>query len=326
VAITDTERILGFSGVGSDHHAPGGPVLTRATHDVLDSGQPAVLWSRADIGCEVSGCPLAAAIVVPLMVRGAAEGTLKAYYSSSRLLTEPHVDMIASMGQLLSTQLELSELERQSELATRMELQALQAQINPHFLFNTINTIASLIRTDPPEARRLLREFAAFYRRTLEHGEDLIQLEQELEYTRSYLTLEHARFGDRIVVEERVTAEALELEVPAFIIQPLVENAIQHGMRPEGDLHVAIEADVTDGCLRIRVRDDGRGIAADDLPRVFEPGFGRGLGVALRNVNERLRGHFGPESRLLIESEEDQGTVASMLIALDRTRKGVCAE
>jgi two-component system sensor histidine kinase LytS len=326
VAITDTQTILGFAGIGADHHAVGGPVLTRATHEALESGGYRELTSKAEIGCEVADCPLAAAIVVPLIVRDHPEGTLKLYYPSAALLTETQGEIVQGLGRLLSTQLELAELDRQSELAARMELQALQAQINPHFLFNTINTIASLIRTDPPEARRLLREFAAFYRRTLEHREELITLDQELDYTRMYLTFEHARFGDRFEVEEHTTEGARGVEVPAFIVQPLVENALQHGMRAQGVLHVAIETEVSETCLRLRVRDDGIGIAAADLPRVFDPGFGRGLGIALRNVDDRLRGHFGPESGLSIESEEGRGTVVTMSITLDRSLNGGCSE
>ena len=154
--------------------------------------------------------------------------------------------MAEGLAQVLSTQLELAELERQTELATRMELKALQAQINPHFLFNTINTIASLIRTDPARARELLREFAAFYRRTLESGDELIPLELELEQTHRYLMFELARFGDRVVVQEEVDPKVRRILVPAFIVQPLVENAIAHGMRPDAPLTVSLTSSVCD--------------------------------------------------------------------------------
>lgn len=324
VAMTNTETILGFAGVGADHHAVGGPVLTRATHETLATGDYGILASREEIGCEVSGCPLAAAIVVPLVFRDRPEGTLKFYYASADSLTDTEGEMVSGLGRLLATQLGLAELDRQSELATRMELQALQAQINPHFLFNTINTIASLIRTDPPEARRLLREFAAFYRRTLEHREEMISLEQELEYTEMYLTFEHARFGERFSVVKSVSDAARSIQVPAFVVQPLVENALQHGMRERGVLHITIEATTDDGCLRVCVRDDGRGIAAADLPRILEPRFGRGLGIALRNVDDRLRGHFGPRSGLTIHSEEGRGTTVTMSITYEPSARGEC--
>ena len=192
-------------------------------------------------------------------MRGRSAGTLKFYYTTPRLLNETQVAMAEGLAMMLSTQLELSELERQTELATRMELKALQAQINPHFLFNTINTIASLIRTDPARARELLREFAAFYRRTLESGDELITLGQEIEQTRRYLTFELARFGDRVIVEEELEPQVLQMLVPAFIVQPLVENAISHGMRAEGPLTIRLFSSTDERRLRPHHRGRRRG-------------------------------------------------------------------
>ena len=316
VAITDRETVLGFSGLGEDHHTTGGPIITRATREALEMNEHRILATKEEIGCPKKDCVLKAAIVVPLEMRGQAVGTLKFYYTTPRLLNETQIAMVEGLAMLLSTQLELSELDRQTALACSMELKALQSQINPHFLFNTINTIASLIRTDPPKARDLLREFASFYRRTLENSEELITLDRELEYVRRYLTFERARFGeDRIRVTEDVDAAALAVQVPAFVLQPIVENAVQHGIRPEGMLHIAIEARGGDGTLLLRVRDDGMGISEEDLPRVLEPGFGRGLGIALKNVDDRLKGHFGPDSGLRVTSREGEGTTVKVTIA-----------
>ena len=317
VAITDTERVLGFAGIGEDHHSVGGPIITKATHDTLETNESRILETQEEIGCPRTDCLLRAAIVVPLQMRGEAVGTLKFYYTTPRLLNETQIAMAEGLGKMLSTQLELSELERQTELATRMELKALQAQINPHFLFNTINTIASLIRTDPVRARELLREFAAFYRRTLEAGDDLIPLERELEQTRRYLNFELARFGDRVIVEEHIDQAVRALLVPAFIVQPLVENAIAHGMRPDAPLTVRLtsSACIEDGSVCITVADDGVGISAERLPHVLEPGSAKGLGIALRNVDDRLKGHFGPGSGVLVESTEGEGTAVSLVLA-----------
>ena len=302
VAITDTELVLGFAGVGEDHHEVGGPIITRATHE--------------EIGCPRKDCLLKAAIVVPLEMRGRAAGTLKFYYTTPRQLNETQQAMVEGLARVLSTQLELAELERQTELATRMELKALQAQINPHFLFNTINTIASLIRTDPARARELLREFAAFYRRTLEAGEELIPLDRELAQTRRYLHFEIARFGDRVVVEEDIDPDVRELPVPAFIVQPLVENAIAHGMRENTPLTIRLASEhCADGTVCLTVSDDGVGIPAEKLPHVLEAGFGRGLGIALKNVDDRLKGHFGPGSGVRVASVEGQGTAVTLVFA-----------
>jgi len=314
VAITDTERVLGFAGIGEDHHEVGGPILTRATRESIETNEHRILGSREEIGCPQRECLLRAAIVVPLESRGEAVGTLKFYYTTPRLLNETQVTMVDGLAKLLSTQLELSELERQTELACRMELKALQAQINPHFLFNTINTIAMLIRTDPATARDLLREFAFFYRRMLEDNEGLVPLRQELEYALTYLRFEQARFGDRLRVEDRFANDVLDTPVPAFILQPLVENCVQHGTRAEGPLTVCMTGERSGRVVTVTIADDGLGITPADLPRVLEAGFGRGLGIALKNVDDRLKGHFGAGSGLAVASEPGIGTTVTMTI------------
>jgi two-component system, LytTR family, sensor kinase len=320
VAITDRTTVLGFAGTGEDHHTVGGPIITRATLDALESGEHEVLETADEIGCPEPECPLVAAIVVPLMVRDVPVGTLKFYYTSPGLLNETQVALAEGLGTLLSTQLELAELDRQTELATRMELRALQAQINPHFLFNTLNTIAHFIRTDPVEARRLLREFASFYRSTLEHDEDLITVSQELEFTTTYLDLEQARFGDRLSLEVHVTPDAMSVMIPAFVIQPLVENSIQHGFPAGRPLAITIWSERAHGCLELMVGDNGVGIEPGELPKVLEPGYGRGLGIALKNIDDRLTGHFGPRSGLSMRSEVGRGTTVTLTIDLDYAR------
>ncbi len=316
VAITDTERVLGFAGIGEDHHAVGGPIMTRATRESIEMNEHRILGSKEEIGCPRRDCMLRAAIVVPLEMRGETVGTLKFYYTTPRLLNETQVTMVEGLAGLLSTQLELSELEHQTALACRMELKALQAQINPHFLFNTINTIAMLIRTDPGTARELLREFASFYRRMLEDNEGLIPLRQELEYALTYLRFEQARFGDRLVVTQEFEAGVLDVSVPAFILQPLVENCVQHGVCSDRPLTIELTGSREGRVIRVRVTDNGAGIAEAELPRVLEAGFGKGLGIALKNVDDRLKGHFGPGSGLAVDSVEGQGTTVTVSIVV----------
>ncbi len=312
VAITDTERILGFAGIGEGHHFPGGPILTRATRETLRDKEHRILPTKEEIGCSEPDCMLKAAIVVPLVQRDKAVGTLKFYYTTPRMLNETQIAMAEGLAQLLSTQLELAELDRQTQLATRMELKALQAQINPHFLFNTINTIAMLIRTDPEQARILLREFASFYRMTLEVGDHPITLGREFEYVRSYLMFERARFGQRIRVTEELSPEVVDVEVPAFVVQPIVENAVKHGMPADGVLHIHLSARRNGRDLLIEVSDDGVGISEADLPKVLEPGFGKGLGIALKNVDDRLKGYFGADSGVEVTSEQGKGTLVQL--------------
>lgn len=316
VAMTDRENVLGFAGAGEDHHETNRPIMTEATRRTIEYDAPQVLGSKAEIGCPVADCPLRAAIVVPLDMKGAAAGTLKFYYSSPDKLTESRIAVAEGLGRLLSTQLEVSEVEKQRELACRAELRALQAQINPHFLFNTLNTITMLCRTDPGEARRLLVQFSNFFRKSLEHSDAMITLKQEIEYVNNYLILERARFGNNLHIIEDIQPAAENARIPAFLLQPLVENSIKHGLPEDGSLSIRIRAHCENGSVKVAVQDDGKGMTPDELARLLTPGFGRGLGIGLRNVSERLKGIFGPEHDLEVTSSPSVGTSVSFNVPL----------
>ncbi|MCL2403592.1 MAG: histidine kinase [Coriobacteriia bacterium] len=317
VAMTDEEYVLAFAGRGADHHTPGRPIATEATHTALSRNETVVLSSKVAIGCKDPRCPLRAAIVVPLEVGSRVVGTLKYYYIREGALTETELASAEGLARLLSTQLIIHELEQQATLATELELKALQAQINPHFLFNTINTISAYIRTDAEKARHLLRQFAGFYRRTLEHGDHPITLGLELEFLKQYFELEKARFGDQVNLGLDIDVAALDLPMPSFMLQPLVENSIEHGMRDDGSpLRVEVLVEYIQGSdtWLVTVSDDGVGIDEDSLAAIFEKSSSAGLGVALRNVSDRLRGFYGLDSELVIESTKGVGTEISFLI------------
>ncbi len=317
VAITDRTQILGFSGVDRKNHEQGTPIQTVVTLDTLEDGQTRVVETANALGFKGDGAKIKGAIIVPLVVRENIVGTLKFYYTSASRMDEDQLAMAEGFAQLLSTQLSLSYLEQQAELAARMELKALQAQINPHFLFNTINTIASYTRTDPTKARTMLREFAVYYRRLLENSEDLIPLASEIEQTERYLMFQRARFGeDSVQMQISDLGELGELRVPAFILQPLVENAVGHGRRPDGStLHIAVTVKPVGDDAVISVTDDGVGIPPERLATVVDGGSKTGMGIALKNVNARLRGYFGSLSGLSIQSVEGEGTTVVLLLS-----------
>lgn len=317
VAITDRTQILGFSGVDRKNHEQGTPIQTVVTLDTLEDGQTRVVETANALGFKGDGAKIKGAIIVPLVVRENIVGTLKFYYTSASRMDEDQLAMAEGFAQLLSTQLSLSYLEQQAELAARMELKALQAQINPHFLFNTINTIASYTRTDPTKARTMLREFAVYYRRLLENSEDLIPLASEIEQTERYLMFQRARFGeDSVQMQISDLGELGELRVPAFILQPLVENAVGHGRRPDGStLHIAVTVKPVGDDAVISVTDDGVGIPPERLATVVDGGSKTGMGIALKNVNARLKGYFGSLSGLSIQSVEGEGTTVVLLLS-----------
>jgi two-component system sensor histidine kinase LytS len=314
VAITNRAVILGFAGAEKESHPIGSPILTKATIRALESDQMQVIVSQDEIGFPQEYNQLQAAIVVPLILRDDPVGVLKFYYRSSKKIDETQRAMAQGLGTLLAMQLSLAELDYQRELASQMEIKALQAQINPHFLFNTINTIASLIRTNPAQARILLREFAVFYRSTLEGSLDLISLSQEHAQTLRYLGFEIARFGGERIAVQSTIAHGLDcLRVPAFIIQPIVENAVGHGMRDDRPLHISIDARCDQGIVLITIRDDGIGIPKDKLPHTLD-GSRKHAGVALKNVDDRLRGYFGRGAGLEVQSTLGEGTTVILTL------------
>ena len=318
VAMTDDRVVLGYVGRFAENFPLGSPIHTAATHEALDT-QEAQVFSSTGATATSSGSPIIpAGIVAPLVVRNASLGTLKLYYETPELIDETQLAISEGFAELLSTQLSMAELDRQVELATKAELQALHSQINPHFLFNTINTIASLIRTDPDRARNLLREFATFYRRTLENSDDLITVQREIEQTIRYLGFEVARFGEsRIRKVVRVEPGLEVVRVPAFIIQPIVENSVNHAMRPEGPLTLTIDVHADGDDVVIDVSDDGLGMTdevAERLVRGECRASDRGTGIALHNVDARLRTCFGGDSGLELHSELGVGTTVTMRI------------
>ena len=315
VAMTDDKFVLGYAGAHAEAFPIGSAIHTPATHRVLAS-QTVEVFRSSEAFASASNPLIPAGIVAPLVVRGVSVGTLKLYYESDALIDETQRAIAEGLAQLLSTQLSIAELDRQVELATKAELQALQAQINPHFLFNTINTIASLIRTDPARARALLREFAAFYRQTLENSNDLIPLDREMQQTMRYFAFEQARFGAERVRLEADIDDFGDLRVPSFIIQPIVENAVNHAMPAEGQLNIDISIEEAGDDVVITVADDGVGMSEEQARRLLQNASAseKGTGIALKNVDARLRAVFGPGSGVSVSSQIGKGTQVTLLL------------
>jgi LytS/YehU family sensor histidine kinase len=300
VAVTDTQRVLAFVGAGADHHTAGDRPI-RPVFAALAQGRPllAPLGLRSE--CGHPACPLGAAAIVPLALVDGPAGAVVAFATDGSPLDETAVQTLESLGEQLSAQLQLSEL--RTATAT-----ALQAQMEPHFVFNALNTIAAFIRTDPERARHLVLAFADALRARLARPGEFVTLQEELGHVQSYLDLEQARFGFELDVKVDADPAALEVRLPPLLVQPLVENAVKHG-KTDRPLHLVVRARLRRGRLRVTVRDDGRGIARDALDRVLEPGFGDGTGLGLANVELRLRAHYGSGVRL---RSSPRGTVVSL--------------
>jgi two-component system LytT family sensor kinase len=202
-----------------------------------------------------------------------------------------------------NTRLEMN-LEQHQQLLLKSRMDALTAQINPHFLFNTLNTVSSLIRYDPDTARGVVIKLSNILRRLLRKHETFVPLQEELDFIDDYLDIEVARFGrDNLVIHKQIDDHTLEAFVPSMLLQPIVENALKHGLAAKiGVGELTIRTESQDGRLVITIEDNGVGISKERMAQVFEDGIG------ISNVHERLRVLYGADFRMDITSREGEGT------------------
>ncbi len=202
-----------------------------------------------------------------------------------------------------NTRIEMN-LERHQQLLLRARMDALSSQINPHFLFNTLNTVSALIRMDPDTARGVVLKLSNILRRLLRKHETFVPLREELSFIDDYLDIEVARFGeDNLDVVKEIGEDTLETFIPSMLLQPIVENSLKHGLAPkvEGG-RLFLRTANRDGRLHIEIEDNGVGISEEKMPHVYVEGIG------LSNVRERLRVLYGTDFNLDISSQEGQGT------------------
>lgn len=313
VAFTDKDEIIAHVGEGDDHHHVGELVKTELTRRVLSTDRFVIADKRSEIACEHRNCRLKSAIIVPIKLESEVIGVLKLYKKEERAITMVETELALGLAQLFSTQLELSRIDQQKELLARSELKALQAQINPHFLFNAINTIVSYTRTQPDHARKLLIHLGDFFRSNLQEPISEVALEKELEHITSYVEIEKARFGDKLKILYTIDND-VNCKLPPLLLQPLVENAIKHGVlkRTEGGF-VRICASKKDKGTYISVLDNGVGMCEETINRVLIENSSRDS-IGLRNVDARLKSMYGKDNGLKIESTEGVGTLITLFI------------
>lgn len=321
VSITDQQQILAHVGVGSDHHKSLSDILTGLSKEVLADGKTREAHSREQIGCDHLGCPLEAAIVIPLKSRQQVIGTLKMYFTDTKDLTFVERQLAEGLGNIFSSQIELGEMETEGKLLKDAEIKSLQAQVNPHFLFNAMNTISALIRVNSEQARELLLQMSLFLRSNLQGArQPVIPLRQELEQLDAFMNLEFARFPNRYTVKQMVGEGPEEILVPPFILQVLVENAFRHAFqsRKTGNL-VNIQVRKEEKGIHLEVSDNGYGIEEGLFLLVGKETVPseKGTGSALENLNKRLINLYGEKAALHFSSSKE-GTSISCSIPIQR--------
>lgn len=206
-------------------------------------------------------------MILPLFEENKVAGTLKIYLS----VTARKQQLAEGLSMLISIQLEISNVENFKNMAREAELKALQTQINPHFLFNSLNTIASFVRIDPTKAREVIIDLSIYLRYNLENSSKLVPLYKEIEQVQAFVNIEQARFGDKINISYHIPDDLKDIEIPSLIIQPLVENSIKHGIlkqREKGFINI-IAKKYNRGCI-IKITDNGIGISEDVIKSLDE--------------------------------------------------------
>lgn len=253
------------------------------------------------------------AIGAPLIKNGQVFGSFIIFTQKYKLSLDPEIQFAEGLSSFLSTQYELAEAEKQRELMQKAEFHALQSQINPHFIFNSLNTISAFCREKPGKARELLIDLATYFRNSIQNKEGLVDIYEEMDYVKAYLQLEKARFEERLTLDIEIP-DNLNCEVPCLILQPIVENAIIHGAmkRKQGIVKIIAKEDKRN--LKISVIDNGFGISREIVKRLESKVAYEG-NIGLINVQRRLCYLYGKEHGLDVLTSSE-GTEINIYIPI----------
>lgn len=311
VAITDREKLLAFTGIGDDHHLPGKPISSSYTQRAIETGEVVYAdGNEVPYRCSLHPqCKLGSTLVIPL--RGENQrvmGTIKLYEAKNRLFSSINRTLGEGIAQLLSAQILAGQYERQKAMLTQSEIKLLHAQVNPHFLFNALNTIKAVIRRDSEQASQLVQYLSTFFRKNLKRPSEIVTLADEIEHVNAYLQIEKARFQSRLQVTLTVPDALSYQQLPAFTLQPIVENAIKHGTSQLLDT----------GEVSITARREGKYLMLDieDNAGLYQP-TSEASGLGMNLVDKRLRERFGDDFGISVACEPDRFTRITLRLPLE---------
>jgi two-component system sensor histidine kinase LytS len=311
VAVTNREQVLAHIGLGADHHLAGERLVSQLDASAIAHGDIRMGMSREQLACSRKDCPLQAAISVPIREGGSVVGLMKLYFKRPQQIRRVEEVLAKGLSNLISNQLTLALAEKMSSLMKDAELRMLQAQIHPHFLFNTLNSIVTLIRTNPDLARHMTIQLGVFMRHNLKMtSHQLVSIEQEMNHLNAYLDIVKIRFAEQFSIQCEIEPGTEDVLIPPGTLQPLVENSIQHGLRekPHGG-RITISVKRVMDQVEFVVEDNGLGLSEDLLEQLGQaPVYSRdGNGIGVYNVNQRLISLFGTEARLRFANREEGG-------------------
>jgi two-component system, LytTR family, sensor kinase len=306
VAITDRENVLSFVGIGDDHHQVGHKISSLETLRAIrenrivyaDGGEKKWKCNKKE------SCPLGSVLSVPLRVDNELVGTINLFEPKNKLFLVTNKTLGEGITKLLSDQILYSRYIEQKNLLTRAELKLVQAQVNPHFLFNALNTIIAILRNDTGRARELLLHLSKYFRQNLKRTGDIATLEEEIDHVHSYLFIEKARFQDKLKLEMDVDESLLSLKIPIFTLQPIVENAVKHG----------ISTILSNGIIKLSAKRhlEHVKITIEDNAGKFISRDQKGLGMEI--VEKRIRNLCGNDFGLTIDCQPDQKTAITITL------------
>lgn len=311
VAVADREGIVGTHGVAADELERLRAIAERQLGTERNQVHRHRGYPVDETGCNDPYCLQKSYATIGIRVEGRMVGTVCALGSS---LSNNQVRALGDICRLMEAQLGLRELRQARALLEEAEVDSLRAQISPHFIYNALNVIATFIVTEPIRARKLVIEFANFTRYSFRKSGRFTSLADELRAIESYVLLQEARYGSRLKVTLQISPESLSARIPYLSLQPLVENAIRHGVESaEGDGHIQIKAHEEGALTVVTIEDDGAGMDPDRL-RAALAGNLDGHHVGLSNVDTRMRRAFGDEFRLIIDTAPGEGTLITLRI------------
>jgi len=287
VAITDKKNVLAYVGVGEEYYNLGHEIITEVTKEAIKSGKIIIRNDNLEDKSEM----LKSAIVIPLEEKNEVTGALKIYYTKAHKITYSRQTLAVGLSQIISTLMEVSKIEQIKEMANKAEIKALQTQIKPHFLFNALNAIAASIRINPDKAREIIINLSCYLRYNLELNGEFIDIKKELKQVKDYIEIEKARFGNKLNIIYDI--DNVDVKIPSLSIQPLVENAIIHGiLKDKGAGTVNISVKDLDEKIKISIVDSGVGISEDIIERVYNGTIPENK-IGLYNVHSRLKLIYG---------------------------------
>ncbi|WP_127960115.1 sensor histidine kinase [Serratia microhaemolytica] len=306
VAITDRDKLLAFIGIGADHHLPGTPIASVHSLRAIENNEVVYAdGNELSYCCSINAnCKLGSTLVIPL--RGENQrviGTIKLYEPKTKLFSTINRTLGEGIANLLSAQIMAGQYERHKQLLAQSEIKLLHAQVNPHFLFNAFNTLVAVIRRDGERACELVQYLSTFFRKNLKRSDDEVTLADEIEHVNAYLQIEKARFADRLEVMVSLPPELLSVRLPAFSLQPIVENAIKHGTSNLlGVGRIEIGAHLQGEHLLLHVTDNAG---------LFSPQQG-GSGLGMNLVDRRIRVRYGDDYGVQVACEPENFTCITL--------------